>query len=404
MAREYSEKAFLLEIDDYSLVEEYFKNRKTSGFSYTKDNKKKKKQVAEEMAAKIEAVLREQPEQTQQEIERDFAYINNLANEKGSQSLIAEANDQKADVPLNTLAELNNYDRAFWFFNNHPSIFEGAYAIQQFYDLSGWKRVPVPSKKIDFVAGKKETLIGGLKKYYEQEARGKYCYVDCYSKKDRIYVVAGVSDYAESDIRADEKTGKIDKRGTRRPFFEIYYLYRPSDEGSGELEIKAKGGWQKQRDLLGIFAKSVFEIGLDDSKQTFNLELLKDENFTIVSDPEDQMEWWWLKMVELLTPDRRSRIKLAVSDESRTGTTAIWNLLRQLNLASKMPQMIINSADIQIKFKPSRERKYQKGTVTFNINWKDKCTLNSIDETHLKARALLKKSKLDYGFTQKTSE
>jgi len=403
MAREYSEKAFLLEIDNYSLVEEYFKNRNISGFSYSKNDKKKKKQVAEEMVAKIEAVLRNQPEQAQQEIERDFADINNLANEKGSQNLIAEANDKAISMPLNTIADYNNYDRAFWFFNKHPSIFEEANAVQQFYDLSGWKRVPVPSKTIDFVAGKKEILASGLKKYYEQEARGKHSFVDCYSKKDRIYIVAGVSDYATSDIRVDEKTGKIDKRGTRRPFFEIYYLYRPSeDEDGGELEIKSKGGWQKQRDLLGVFAKAVFGVELDESKQTFNLELLKDENFTIASDAEDQMEWWWLKSLELLTPDRRSRIKLSVSDDKHAGTAAMWELLRQLNLADKVHQMIINNADIQIKFKPSR--KYQKGTATFNINWKDRCSLNSIDEVHLKARSLLKKSKLDCGFTQKTSE
>ena len=402
MAREYSEKAFILEIDDYSLVEEYFKNRNISGFSYTKDDKKKKKQVAEEMAAKIEAVLRKQPEQAQQEIERDFAYINNLANEKGSQNLIAEANDRKVQVPLNTLTELNNYDRSFWFFNKHPNIFEGANAVQQFYDLSGWKRVPVPLKTIDFVAGKKEALASGLKKYYEQEARGKHSFVDCYPKKDRIYIVAGVSDYATSDIRVDEKTGKIDKKGTRRPFFEIYYLYRPSDENGGELEIKSKGGWQKQRDLLGVFAKSVFGVELDDSKQTYDLELLKDKNFAIASDAEDQMEWWWLKSLELLTPDRKSRIKLTVSDDNHSGTTTMWDLLRQLNLDTKMQNMIINNADIQIKFKPSR--KYQKGSVSFNINWKDKCTLNSIDEIHLKAKTLLKKSKLDCGFTQKTSQ
>lgn len=401
MAREYSEKAFLLEIDDYSLVEEYFKNRNISGFSYTKDDKKRKKQVAEETAEKIEAVLKKQPEQTQQEVERDFAYINNLANEKGSQNLIAEANDHAVSMPLNTIADFNNYDRSFWFFNKHPKIFEGANAVQQFYDLSGWKRVPVPSKTIDFIAGKKGALADGLKKYYEQEARGKHSFVDCYPKKDRIYIVAGVSDYATSDIRVDEKTGKIDKKGTRRPFFEIYYLYRPSDDNGGELEVKAKGGWQKQRDLLGVFAKSVFGVELDDSKQTYDLGLLKDKNFAIASDAEDQMEWWWLKSLELLTPDRKSRIKLTVSDDNHSGTTTMWDLLRQLNLDTKMQNMIINNADIQIKFKPSR--KYQKGSVSFNINWKDKCTLNSIDEIHLKAKTLLKKSKLDCGFTQKTS-
>lgn len=401
MAREYSEKAFLLEIDDYSLVEEYFKNRNINDFHHTKDEKKKRKENAAEAAEKIEAVLRKQSETTQQEIERDFADINNLANEKGSQNLIAEAADQNVQVPLNTITDFNTYDRSLWFFNKYPNIFEGANAVQQFYDLNGWKRVPVPSKTIDFVVGKKGELGETLKKYYAKEARGKHCFVDCYRKKDRIYVVAGVSDYATSDIRFDEKTGKIDKRGTRRPFFEIYYLYRPDEGDGGELEIKAKGGWKKQKDLLGIFAKSVFGIELDDSQQTFDLTLLKDKNFTIASDAEDQMEWWWLKSLELITPDR-NRIKLIVKDDKRAGVAAMWKLLNQLNLDDKMQNMIINNADFQFKFTTSR--KYQKGTATFNVNWKDRCSLNSIDEMHLKARTLLKKSKLDCGFTQKNTE
>ena len=237
MAREYSEKAFLLEIDNYSLVEEYFKNRNISGFSYSKKGKTKK-QNTEETISKIKSVLRSQPEQVQQEIERDFSQINNLANEKGIQNLLGEAKDKGIVIPLPTITQLNNYETSLWFFNNHSAVFEEANAVQQFYDLSGWKRVPVPSKTIDFVAGKKEALASGLKKYYEQEARGKHSFVDCYSKKDRIYIVAGVSDYATSDIRVDEKTGKIDKRGTRRPFFEIYYLYRPTeDEEIGRAHV-----------------------------------------------------------------------------------------------------------------------------------------------------------------------
>jgi len=72
MAKEYSLKAFLLGIDDYSLIERYFNDRKIGGFSYTKDNKKKKNDVIEEITEKIEEILRKQPEQIQQEIERDF--------------------------------------------------------------------------------------------------------------------------------------------------------------------------------------------------------------------------------------------------------------------------------------------------------------------------------------------
>lgn len=403
MAREYSEKYFLLEIDHYPLIEDYFKNRNISGFSYTKDEKKKKKEIAVETAEKIQAVLRNQPEEIQQQIERDFSDINNLANEKGSQSLIAEAHDQNLNIPPDAHIDFNSYDRSLWFFNNHQAVFENANAVQQFYDLNGWKRVPVPSEGIDFVVSKKEALEQEIKKYYAKEARGKHCFIECYPKKDRIYIVVGISDYATSDIRVNEKTGKIDKKGTRRPFFEIYYLYRPENKASGgELEIKAKGGWQKQLDLLGIFAKAVFNVELDESQQTFNLELLKDRNFTMASDAEDQMEWWWLKSLELRSPDTLRHIKLTVNDARRDGTTAMWALLQELNLADRMPDMVINNADIQIKFKSGR--KYQKGTVSFNVNWKDRCSLNSIDEMHIKAKSLLKKSKLDCGFTKKDTQ
>ncbi len=397
MAKEYSEKSFLLEIDDYALVEQYLLSRNITDFSYTKPTGKKN---TEDTVIQIEAALRKQGETHQQEIERDFQRISHLSNEKGSQNLMTEAAEQSiALAPAQTI-EQNPHDRAFWFFLNHPDVFDQADAVQQFYDLNGWKRVPVPSKSIDFVQNKKGALLEALKKHYgEKEARGKYGDVDVYPKKDRVYVVARLTDYAESDFTPDEKTGGLKKGGTRRPTFEVYYLYRPNEgdeDNGGELEIKARGGWQKQRDLLAIFAKSVFEHEMDDSKQTFNLELLKNPTFAMVADPNDQMEWWWLKSLELRTKDRLTRVKITVSNDSRGGVAPMWDQLGHLNLADKIGDMLINSADFQIKFKPSKQR--QKGTASFNINWKDSCSLNSIDEFNIKARTVLKQSKLDCGF------
>jgi hypothetical protein len=397
MAREYSEKSFLLEIDDYSLVEQYLRGRKITSFSYSKD--KKTKQDNEAAVEQIEGVLHAQPDEIQKEIERDFQHISNLSNEKGSQNLMAEATAKSVQLPIQQFTEMNPYDRALWFFNQHHDVFDEADAVQQFYDLNGWKRVPIPSKPIEFVLRKKDELATALKKYYEEkEARGKYGDVEMYPKGDRVYIVARLTDHAESDFVPDEKTGRLKKKGTRRPPFEIYYLYRldEGEENGGELEIKARGGWQKQRDLLGVFAEAVFNHQLDDSKQTFNLELLKNENFTMVADPQDQMEWWWLKALELRTPDRLARIKITVGDNGKKGAQAMWDQLRRLHLDDTIGTMLINSADIQMKFKPTRKR--QKGTATFYINWKDSCSLNSIDEFNVKARAILKKSKLDCGF------
>lgn len=219
-----------------------------------------------------------------------------------------------------------------------------------------------------------------------------------YPKTDRVYSVVRLTNFAESEFTPNEKTGGLKKGGTRRPTFEVYYLYRPNEgeKDAGELEIKARGGWQKQRDLLAVFTKSVFNHELDESKQTFNLDLLKNPNFTMVANPTDQMEWWWLKSLELRTRDGLARVKVTVSNDNRGGVAPMWDQLRRLNLADKIGGMLINSADFQIKFKPSKKR--QKGTASFYINWKDSCSLNSIDEFNIKARAVLKLSKLDCGF------
>jgi hypothetical protein len=397
MAKEYSEKSFLLEIDDYSLVERYLRARSITDFSYTKPSGRKKN--AEETVAQIGAVLRKQGDTIQQEIERDFQRISYLSNEKGSQNLMAEAAEQGITLTAEQAIEPNAHDRALWFFLAHPDVFDQADAVQQFYDLNGWKRVPVPSKTVDFVQGKKDALLDALKKHFtENDGRGKYGDVEVYPKKDRVYVVVRLTNYAESDFTPDEKTGGLKKGGTRRPTFEVYYLYRPNEgeDSGGELEIKARGGWQKQRDLLAVFTKSVFNHELDDSKQTFNLELLKSPSFAMVADPNDQMEWWWLKSLELRTPDRLTRIKITVSYDNRGGVAPMWDQLRRLNLADKIGEMLINGAEFQIKFKPSKKR--QKGTASFNINWKDSCSLNSIDEFNVRARTVLKRSKLDCGF------
>lgn len=401
MAKEYSEKSFLCEIEDFSLVESYLKQRNINGFSFSKPVHKRKKN--EDTVEAVRKVLREQPDSVQQEIERDFSEINYLANEKGSQNLLAEAKDQGLSLPLDKFVEMNNHDRALWFFNNHPDIFQQADAVQQFYDLEGWKRAPAPTKDIDFILSRKEALNEALRKYYgEKEALGKYGEVEMYPKEGRVYVVARLTGNAENNFVPDEKTNGLIQDGTRRRLFEVYYLYRQNKEekNNAELEIKARGGYTKQHDLLNVFSKSVFNTELDDSKQTYDLELLKNPRFSMVSDPEDQLEWWWLKALELRLPDG-SRTKITVPGDNKYGADAMWERLKAQNLADKMTDAIVNRAELQMKFKTTKKR--QKGSVSFYLTWKDTCSLSSNKELHLRAGAILKKSKLDCGFNKRTA-
>jgi hypothetical protein len=393
MAREYSTKGFLLEINAYPLLGEYFKQQGLNQFSFLGNGIDKK--LAVETVAKIEEEMQKLDTKKKTEIERDFTEINKLATEQGASNLLDEAKEQEVQAPVDVFVDYDNHDKALWFFVHHPSVFNEAAAVQQFLDLNGWKRVPVPSKSIDFVAGKKEAIKDAFQKHYASELRGDYCFVDAYTKKDRVYLVVGVQDYAQSDITADN--GKINKKGIRRPFFEIYFLYRPKNEdGVAELEIKARGGWKRQSELLKVFCRAAFDIELDDSKQTFDLTLLTNPNFDFPRDTD--LEWWKLKSIELRTLDRKTTYRVSVSDDNLFGVEGIWNFLRTYKLDYGIQNMLVNRADFQMKFAPTA--KHPRGTISFYINWKDTCQLNSIDELHIKAHKLLKKSGLDCGFTQ----
>ncbi len=393
MAREYSTKGFLLEINAYPLLGEYFKQQELTQFDFLQVKIDKK--LAVETVTRIEEEMQKLDTKKKTEIERDFSEINKLSSEQGASNLLNEAAEQEVQPPVDVFVNYDNHDKALWFFVHHPSVFNEAIAVQQFLDLNGWKRVPVPSKSIDFVAGKKEAIKEAFQEHYKSELRGDYCFVDAYAKKDRVYVVVGVQDYAQSDITADN--GKINKKGIRRPFFEIYFLYRPKNEDNeGELEIKARGGWKRQSELLKVFCRAAFDIELDDSKQTFNLDLLKNAAFDISGDSD--LEWWKLKAIEFRTANRKTVFRVAVSDDSYAGVAGIWQFLRNHQLDYDVQNMLVNRADFQMKFAPTP--KHPRGTISFYINWKDTCQLNSIDELHIKAHALLKKSGLDCGFTQ----
>lgn len=399
MAKQYSMNGFLQSIDDYSYVEQYFRNRGINNFTYTKNSEKKLKKHSDEQAIKnITEAITKQNEETRQEIERDFSEINKMSDDKGIDNLLKEAGDQNINPPANVLLQ-NGHDVSFWFFNNQKNVFDEASAVQEFL-TSGWKRVPVPSKDVSVIKKNKDNLEKALRDYYNKKdaGLGKGCLVDIYEKKDRVYVVAYVSARGINNVIPDEKDETKLKKDTRREYNEIYYLYLQGDEkDGGELEIKTKGGFSTQKELLEVFSKAVLNHTLDDTKQKYDLDLLKNKSFALNYDTDDEVEGWWLKGLDMRTPDGQTKMYITVKDESRVGSETIWQRLSDLQLAGKMGSLRLNRADMKIKFKPTK--KHPKGTKTFYITWKDTSSLNDIDDLDIKAGQVLKNSKIDCGFS-----
>lgn len=402
MAKQYSINGFLHSVDNYSFIEQYFRNRGINDFSYAKSTDRKKKKQDDEQAIKsITDTLQKQDEEIQQEIDADFSEINKLSDDKGTENLLQEAGDQNVDVPANVQIQNNGHEIAFWFFNNHKEVFDEASAVQEFF-TSGWKRVPVPNKDINVVSQNKDVLENALKTYYQSKDKGlgQYSSIEIYPKKDRVYVVVRISARGINDVVPDEENkGKL-KKSTRRECKDIYYLYLrgENDNEGGELEIKARGGYTTERELLGVFSQTVLRHALDDTRQKYDLDLLKDRNFALTYETEDEVEGWWLKGLDLRTPDGQTQIKITIKDENRVGSETMWQKLSSLQLADKMGSLRLNRADMKIKFKPTK--KHPRGTKTFYLTWKDTSSLNDIDDLDIKAGQVLKKSKIDCGFSK----
>jgi len=398
MAKQYSINGFLHGIDDYSFIERYFGGRAIKGFSSAPVTAGKKPDD-EEIIKDITKIVQKQKEDVQQEIERDFSDINKLSDDKGTENLLDEAKDQGVKIPLNIMSQYNGYEIAFWFFNEHKKVFAGANAVQEFY-TSGWKRVPVPNRPLDVVMKNKDALESALKAYYQDKDKGlgQRCLIDVYQKKDRVYVVAYVSARGVNDVIPDEKDdGKL-KKSTRRESIEIYYLYlQGDDKEGGELEIKARGGYTTEHELLAVFSGAVLKHTLDNTKQKYDLEPLKKRNFSLVYDTDDEVDGWWLKGFDLKTPDGQTQMKIYTKNESISGTDMIWRTLDSLKLADKIDSLRLNRVDMKIKFKPTK--KHPRGTKTFYVTWKDTSSLNDLDDLDVKAGQVLKKSKIDRGFS-----
>ena len=90
-------------------------------------------------------------------------------------------------------------------------------------------------------------------------------------------------------------------------------------------------------------------------------------------------------------------MNITTKDESRVGSETIWQKLHELQLDVKMSSLRLNRVDLKIKFKSTK--KHPKGTKTFYITWKDTSSLNDIDDLDIKAGKVLKKSKIDCGFS-----
>ncbi|MCA9250650.1 MAG: hypothetical protein KDA54_05910 [Phycisphaerales bacterium] len=385
MARQYSPKTFIRGVP-IDLLQQYFEGK---GFTLGIDWDSVEDSDADPLFDAIQALTDRQ----RATVESDFTEINELAEEKGTQSILEEATIRGEDWFAQFEALENHYARAFWTFLNESECFEVAGAFHQMDRFRSWWRRFVGKRlepKTNLKAVNK--FSEELKSIYRPQGRGRFCKVDTYQrlKPVRWCYFAYPEDMATSDIGyADD--GQFNRR-PRRSALEIIFVYRPKN---GVVEVHAAGNKQLKEDLARAFCVTILGLqGLpDDGEVTpYDLNGLKNSDFPFTTTPADNIESVELKLLRLdlpIAPDKGTgrRITIAVSS-LRSSPNALYTLLSDaINLnCIDFDDVLLAQAKFTIVFRAIGSRR--KKRLTFEVSYPDRCTLKDDPYDQIARRCL----------------
>lgn len=371
MARQYKLKQFVRYLDD-ALILEYLRARGIRQELPARGDK-------EAPANYWERVIRGFPQELNA-IETGFQDVNEMAVESGILSLIQIGRAQGADIASEIQDVENPYNQAMHCYLKHPEVFEETSLLHWVEELRSKKeRTGLKIKTANEVMSRKDTLAEALRQYFiAQDGRGTHCEIDAHAFQGRVCFVAYPEDYAKTDLHYE---GEQLKRASRRPCFEVVFIYYPD---AGRLELWAKGGKDREKDLLDIFNHQVLgdERPLDPSQKVYDLNRLFDENLILAGRLEDQVEDIRVKQLRFdYKFGGRQRITLEMDQEG--GLKPMQELMKKKGANAEYYN--ITQARISMKF----PGKGKKGSITIQITAPDKSNLNS-SPLHQKAEKYLK--------------
>lgn len=324
----------------------------------------------------VAEALDQLPEKEKMEVEAEFRQINEMACQTSVKVLVEEAGSVFHNLDWTETFEKmkNHYERAFWAFLNHRTVFNIASELAYMDMVGGWRQRYVDEGLTPAVEEEdKERLARAVSAFYKKQGRGYHCKVDNYRREnpERHCYFAYPEDYPTTEIGYDEN-GKLCHWPTRRAF-EVIFVYRP---GNGFMEVNAKGKREEIEKLQEVFGQNI--LGLDKLPDTkskhFELSKLKDKNFAFTTDPQDGIEKVTIKLLRLDLPgfgNRRITLEASSSDGGQPIHRLIEKALNKVNL--NPDKLVVAKARLQIKFAPKDNKKGK--TRTFEISIPDRCTL-----------------------------
>lgn len=370
MSRQYAPKTFLRQIRP----EQFRRYFKQLGITPSVDLELLKRPNVEPAYQWIQSL----PPEVCRRVESDFTTVCEMATEQGTQAILRAARDYGQDWSKILGDDHNHYERAFFAFLFHRSIFDLAMYYEEMDRIGGgrWHRrfvgVGLKPNTTNEAIGE---LADQMRRSYAKEGRGRHCHIDYYrrSDPDRHCFFAYPEDFAGSDLGYSDD-GVLSRR-QRRPAIEVIFVYRPGD---GMLEIVAPGGQGRVEDLAAAFCITV--LGLDElppesQKATVNLQVLLSRSFTFPTDISDGIDTVNLRQLRLNLPGNRKRSITLTAQPSLYNPDAVLDLIDEVIDKAKvnLNQVTVTHARINVRFHPADKPRGKR--VGFTVSPPHHCTL-----------------------------
>ena len=386
MARAYSRKSFLRQAPNVLLQRYLAPKGLGKGIPW--------EHLAERAVDGIERAIETAPNRTRSEVDGDFQRINDLAEEGGVRSLIAEGLDYHHDggqnlAPLAAKAPTRVHF-AFHVFLDYPQIFRAAHDLYRAENVSRtrWRRRPgLLGCKADRTKAGAARLGKRLSQYYMlKDGRGEYCHVDHWKRGDRLYWFAHPEDYGQAPLGYDEHHELTPQ--PQRPVFDVVFQYC---EALGWLDLLADGDRQTRQDLQRLFGEEILRVQLPQQEAepvTYELDALMDRGFPLAIEAEDGVETVKVKRLRLRVVGTGKR-SITLEADSLGDPKAVYGMLDDLLAHSDLGAEVLQLTGVgfQLVFRPNERGK--RRTLGFDVGYPNSCSLHEGNPLHDVAQKLL---------------
>ena len=329
-----------------------------------------------------------------QDMERDFKEIDQLACEGGIRAILDEAEWRNENITEHLEKHHGFHEKVMWLFlkRNHYWSAVISFCHADSISFSQWNDCRTTNTSL---ANVNDEAIKNLEKslsnyFFNKDGRGKNCKVEVYKRGELDYFFAYPEDYAQSSV---EWEGSNFKRSARHPAFEIIFVYKQKE---GKISLYMKGSKAIKKEVRALFADAILGLNLDEfveDERIYNLKPLQQADAVFKFSPEQGIQSVTIKKLRLAINGTKERITLEASPAKNPN--AVYQLRDKLFKGIPASQLTITQVGIQVTFISVDGKR--ASTKSFEISWPNSCTLKHDDKD-----AIIRKMLIDSGIEPKS--